>query len=112
MNLPSDVLFDAGRDSLKKAAKKSLDVVITEIKSSYPDKQIRLVGSTPIRSESRRTATRPTTISASSVPTPSGSTCRRWGLLKQISYESHGPNKPRSSKAESRRVELVVIVDE
>ena len=114
VNLPSDVLFDAGRDSLKSAAKKSLDVVITEIKSSYPDKQIRLVGFTdtdPIRKSKDRYETNHHLgfERAYSV----GEYMQKMGVSsKQISYESHSPNKPRSSKAESRRVELVVIVDE
>ena len=31
---------------------------------------------------------------------------------KRISYASHGPNQPKGSKAQSRRVELVVVVDD
>ena len=114
VNLPSDVLFDAGRDTLKSAAKKSLDVVITEIRTSYPDKKIRLVGFTdtdPIRKSKDRYETNHHLgfERAYSV----GEYMQKKGVSsKQISYESHGPNMPRASKAESRRVELVVIVDE
>lgn len=114
VSLPSDVLFDAGRDTLKSAAKKSLDVVITEIKTTYPAKKIRLVGFTdtdPIKKSKDRYETNHHLgfERAYSV----GEYMQKRGIAsKKISYESHGPNKPLGNKAQSRRVELVVIVDE
>ena len=114
VNLPSDVLFDSGRDTLKGSAKKSLDAVVADIKSTYPSKEIRLVGFTdsdPIRKSKDRYETnhRLGFERAFSV----GEYMQSKGIpSRQISYASYGPNAPKSTKAKSRRVELVVIVEE
>ena len=114
VNLPSDVLFDSGRDTLKSSAKNSLNAVVSDIKSNYPGREIRLVGFTdtdPIRKSKDRYETNHHLgfERAFSV----GEYIQSKGIpSKKISYASYGPNQPRSTKAQSRRVELVVVVDE
>jgi outer membrane protein OmpA-like peptidoglycan-associated protein len=114
VNLPSDVLFDPGRDTLKSTAKSSLNAVVSDIKSSYPNKEIRLVGYTdsdPIQKSKERYETNHHLgfERAYSV----GEYMQTRGIpAKQISYASYGPHQPKTSKAQSRRVELVVVVDE
>lgn len=114
VNLPSDVLFDSGRDTLKSTAKTSLNSVASAIKSQYPNKPIRLIGFTdtdPIKKSKDRYETNHHLgfERAYSV----GEYLQSKGVpARQISYASHGPHSPKGSKAASRRVELVVIVDQ
>ena len=113
VNLPSDVLFDSGRDSLKASAKSSLTQVATELNSRYPGKSIQLIGFTdtdPIKKSKARYETNHHLgfERAFSV----GEFLQSKGVANErISYASHGPNKPMGTKAQSRRVELVVVVD-
>ena len=113
VNLPSDVLFDSGRDSLKSSAKSSLSEVASELNSRYPGKSIQLIGFTdtdPIKKSKARYETNHHLgfERAFSV----GEFLQSKGVsTDRISYATHGPNKPMGSKAQSRRVELVVVVD-
>ena len=114
VSLPSDVLFDSGRDSLKTTAKSSLNAVASAIRSDYPGKSIRLIGYTdtdPIKKSKDRYETNHHLgfERAFSV----GEYLQSKGIpARQISYASYGPNNPKPSKSASRRVELVVIVDQ
>ena len=114
VNLPSDVLFDSGRDSLKNPAKSSLNRVASELRSDYPGKKIRLIGFTdtdPIKKSKDRYETNHHLgfERAYSV----GEYLQSKGIpAKQISYASYGPHAPKGSKSQSRRVELVVLVDQ
>jgi chemotaxis protein MotB len=105
-----DLLFDSGKTSLKSAAKKSLDAVAAVLNSTYGGANIRIAGHTdsdPIRKSGFKTnyhlgferawAVREYLISK--------------GIsAKRLSLASHGPDMPKSSKPQSRRVEIVVIV--
>ena len=114
VNLPSDVLFDSGRDSLKGAAKSSLNKVASELKSGYSGKKIRLIGFTdtdPIMKSKKRYETNHHLgfERAFSV----GEYLQQKGIpADHISYASYGPHAPKQNKSESRRVELVVLVDQ
>ena len=113
VNLPSDVLFDSGRDTLKTSAKTSLSQVANELNSRYPGKSIQLIGFTdtdPIKKSKDRYETNHHLgfERAFSV----GEFLQSKGVSdERISYATHGPNKPMETKAQSRRVELVVVVD-
>jgi outer membrane protein OmpA-like peptidoglycan-associated protein len=113
VNMPSDVLFDSGRDSLKSSAKTSLSQVASELNSRYPGKSIKLIGFTdtdPIKKSKDRYETNHHLgfERAFSV----GEFLQSKGVSNdRISYATHGPNKPMGTKAQSRRVELVVVVD-
>ncbi len=113
VNLPSDVLFDSGRDSLKNSAKSSLSAVASELNERYPGRSIQLIGFTdtdPIKKSKDRYETNHHLgfERAFSV----GEYLQTKGVSSdRISYATHGPNKPMGTKAQSRRVELVVVVD-
>jgi chemotaxis protein MotB len=107
----SDVLFDSGKASLKSPAKQALNEVASIIQSSYGGKKVRISGHTdtdPIRKSGyksnyhlgfeRAFAVREYLISRG---VPAG----------QIYLASHGPNEPRGSKAQSRRVEIAVVLN-
>ena len=107
----SDVLFAPGKTTLKSRAKVSLDDVAGVLNRSYTDQLIRIEGHTdsdPIRKSGfasnyhlgfqRAYAVREYLISRGVEP----------GL---VSVASFGPDQPRASKNDSRRVEIVVMMN-
>jgi chemotaxis protein MotB len=105
----SDVLFDSGRATVKPAAQQSLNQVASVLNSQYAGRQIRIVGHTdtdPIRRSGHKSnyhlgferayAVREHLIS-------------RGVSADRIQLASFGPHQPRGNKAQSRRVEIVVI---
>jgi chemotaxis protein MotB len=109
--LESDVLFDSGQATLKQAAKRSLDEVARVINNNYRGRPIRVAGHTdtdPIRKSGyksnyhlgfeRAYAVREYLISRG-VPSSS------------IYIASHGPDRAQATKQQSRRVEIVVVVN-
>lgn len=108
----SDVLFSAGKSDLRTSAKRSLDAVADVLNSSYNGKTIRVAGYTdtdPIRKSGyksnyhlgfeRAYAVREYLVSRG-VPT------------ERIYVASHGPHQARSTKKESRRVEIAVVTND
>ncbi len=108
VEVESDVLFSSGKTALKTVAKSSLNDVSTVLVRSYPDHLIRIEGHTdsdPIRKSGhasnyhlgfeRAYAVREYLISRGVPPA-------------RISLASYGPDLPRQTKPESRRVQIVV----
>jgi len=107
----SDVLFDAGKSTLKTGAKSSLEAVAVILKNSYSGKSIRVTGHTdkdPIRKSGfksnyhlgfeRAYAVREFLVSR--------------GVPKNRVYiASFGPNEALGSKKDSRRVEIAVVLN-
>ncbi len=111
VTVQSDVLFDSGKTSLKKTAKQSLQAVASVLNSSYASRPVRIEGYTdtdPIRKSGHKSnyhlgferayAVRDFLISRSVD-------------AKRISLASFGPDRPMGSKANSRRVEIVVVAE-
>ena len=107
----SDVLFAPGKTTLKSRAKVSLDDVAGVLNRSYSDQLIRIEGHTdsdPIRKSGfasnyhlgfqRAYAVRKYLISRGLEP-------------GRVSVASFGPDQPRASKSDSRRVEIVVMMN-
>lgn len=106
----SDILFDSGKATLKPGAKQTLDQVVSVLKSQYGPNKIRVDGHTdtdPIRKSDWKTNDR--------------LSCERAMAVKQylesrgipgdrMHVAGFGPSKPRGSKAQSRRVEVVVLL--
>lgn len=112
VEVASDVLFASGKATLKSAAKVSLDDVASVLNRSYSDQLIRIEGYTdtdPIRKSGhasnyhlgfeRAYAVREYLASRGVEPA-------------RMSLASYGPHAPRSTKSESRRVEIVVLMQE
>jgi len=110
VEVESDVLFNSGKTALKQAAKKSLDSVVSVLNRSYSDLPIRIEGHTdsdPIRKSgfksnyhlgfNRAWAVREYLVS-------------RGVSGERIAVASYGPNDPRTTKAASRRVQIVVAM--
>lgn len=107
----SDLLFDSGRSTLKASAKRSLDAVASVLNSSYAGKRIRIAGhsdSDPIRKSGYKSNYHLGFERAYAV--------REYLASKGVSpnrmhIASYGPDVPKGSKAQSRRVEIVVLVN-
>jgi len=110
VNLPGDVLFDPGKAVVKGSAEGTLNKIIAAVNKSYHGKTVLIEGYTdsdPIRASK-------------------GEWDDNWDLAyarakavsiyltghgvseKLVAIVANGPNKPRSSKEASRRVEIVV----
>ena len=109
LRLPSDVLFNAGKASLRDAAKRSLREVAAVLQSEYPDRQIRVEGYTdsdPIRKSGWKDNLELSLARAAAV--------HRYLVGRGIPAErlyaaGYGSENPLQSKAASRRVEIVVV---
>ncbi len=109
VSVAGDVLFDSGQISLKGSAKRSLDQVASVIKGQYPTNVIRIEGYTdidPIKKSPWKTNERLSAERALAVE----SYLSDKGVDKDRMYAAaFGPANPRSSKKESRRVEIVIL---
>ncbi len=111
VTVQSDVLFDSGKTSLKNAAKQSLQIVAQVLNSSYSGRRVRIEGYTdtdPIRKSGHKSNHHLGFERAYSV--------RKFLISKnvdasRVALASYGPDKPMGSKAQSRRVEIVVVAE-
>ncbi len=109
LTITSDVLFDSGEAVLKTSAKKTLDRVIAEISSNYPDKKLRVSGFTdqdPIQTSGYRTNYHlgfDRAYNVSKYLETKGITGDR---LERLSF---GPEQLKRTKKESRRVEIAIV---
>jgi outer membrane protein OmpA-like peptidoglycan-associated protein len=110
-SVQSDLLFDSGKTSLKSSAKKSLDAVAGVLNSTYANDRVRFSGFTdtdPIKKSGyksnyhlgfeRAYAVREYLVS-------------KGVSAKRIYLASYGPDLPKGSKPQSRRVEISVIMN-
>ncbi len=106
--LSGSVLFDSGQATLKSTAKKELDRVVAELKRTYRNANIRVEGHTdsdPIKRSNWRSNEELSQARADAV--------MRYLSSKGIGSDrmtsmGFGSSKPKSSKAASRRVEVIV----
>jgi chemotaxis protein MotB len=111
VGVAGDVLFDSGSATLKAGAKKTLDKIASVIKSRYGSNQIRVEGHTdadPLKKtkDKWKTNERLSTERALAVEEYLNSK----GIPKKQTYSAgFGPDEPKGSKKDSRRVEIVVL---
>ncbi len=104
-----DVLFDSGKVALKSTARKSLDRVAGVINSRYRGQQIRIEGYTdsdPIRKSKWRSNEHLSAERALAVETY----LVKKGVKNDRVYSAaFGPANSKSTKKDSRRVEIVIL---
>jgi chemotaxis protein MotB len=109
IDIPGDVMFDAGKSTLRSEAKKTLDQVAKSVKSSYPGKKLSIEGFTdtdPIKKSPFKDNWELAYERARAV----GKYLESKGFSEsQFRYVSYGPTEPKSSKKQSRRVELAIV---
>jgi chemotaxis protein MotB len=111
VDIVGDVLFDSGKVTLKSTAKTTLDRVAGVINSSYAGQTIRVEGHTdsdPIKKSQWKTNERLSAERALAVEEYLTSK----GVDKTRMYiAGFGDAKPRGSKSQSRRVEIVILAN-
>jgi len=109
--LTGDVVFGSGSDVIKPEAKKTLDKLATEIKTQYPGASIRVEGYTdsdPLVKTKAKWGTNEhlSQARADEVRKFLISKGIKSGAIEAMGY---GAAKPKATKAESRRVEVIVL---
>lgn len=107
--IEGDVLFDSGRDEIRPAARKALDKIVSTIQEGYAEQAVRVAGFTdtdPIKKSGWKSNYHLGFARAYAV--------REYlvgkGLEgKAVSLSSYGPDMPRDTKANSRRVEVILV---
>ncbi|MFN0131000.1 MAG: flagellar motor protein MotB [Phycisphaerales bacterium] len=109
VDIAGDVLFDPGSANLKSTAKKSLDRVAEVIRSRYAANDVRVEGYTdadPIKKSGWKTNERLSGERAMAVEQYLTSK----GLAKdRVYYAGFGSSRPKNTKKDSRRVEIVIL---
>ncbi len=106
-----DVLFASGKVTLKSSAKSSLDQVAQVLNSTYTGRSIRIEGHTdsdPIRKSSWKTNDR---LSAERAMAVKEYLKTRGVDAKRMYVAGFGLNEPMDTKNNSRRVEIVVLLN-
>jgi outer membrane protein OmpA-like peptidoglycan-associated protein len=111
VDIAGDVLFDSGKASLKSSAKKTLDHVASTIKSKYTGQTIRVEGYTdtdPLNKTKGQWGNNERLSGERALAVEEYMVSK--GLSKdQIYYAGFGSARAKSSKKESRRVEIVIL---
>lgn len=106
-----DVLFDSGSATLKSSAKKELDSIANRIKTRHSGQRVRVEGYTdsdPIRKSKWKTNDALSEARAEAVRTYLVSKGVSSGRISAVGM---GAAKPKATKKDSRRVEIVVVGD-
>ena len=110
VRVPGDVLFDAGKATVRTQAKTTLDKVAAALKKDYAGKQIRVEGHTdsdPIKLSQWKNNQELSVARADAVKQYLVSKGVDAGMIKTQGF---GADKPKSNdKAQNRRVEIVVV---
>lgn len=111
VNLPGDVLFDAGKAILKPSSLSTLDKIASAIKKDYAGKTISVDGFTdadPI-TKSRDQWDDNWDLSYGRAKSVMQYLISHGVDSHKVSIVANGANKPKASKPSSRRVEIVVL---
>lgn len=112
VNLPGEILFEPGKAALKASANATLDKVVAAIKKDYASKTIYVDGHTDSDPISK---TKDTWEDNWDLASTRANAVRRYltshGVdSKKVDLRAFGPNRPKGTKPQSRRVEIVVQV--
>ena len=109
VDVAGDVLFASGSTTLRNASKQALDRIAGVLNSQYAGNEIRIAGHTdndPIRKSKWETNER---LSAERAHAVEQYLASRGVDKGRMHIAGFGPDKPRGSKSQSRRVEIIVL---
>lgn len=112
VNLPGDVLFDSGKATLKPSSKATLDKIVGALKSDYAGKQVFVDGHTdadPINKTKGQWEDN-LDLSANRAMAVARYLTAQGVDADLVAIRGFGEHHPKGSKAQSRRVEIVVQV--
>lgn len=111
VGVAGDVLFDSGSATLKSSAKKNLDNIASVIKSRYGGNTIRIEGHTDsdplVKTKAKWKSNE--RLSAERALAVEEYLASRGISSRQMYIAGYGPDSPRGSKKDSRRVEIVIL---
>jgi chemotaxis protein MotB len=111
VDIAGDVLFDSGRATLKSTSKKTLDRIAGVIKGKYGGQTVRVEGYTdtdPLVKTKDKWGNNERLSGERALAVEEYLVSK--GLSRdQIYYAGFGPSRAKSSKKESRRVEIVIL---
>jgi flagellar motor protein MotB len=110
VNIPGDVLFDAGRASLKESSKATLNKIVGAIKKDYPGKRVFVVGHTdpdPI-AKTKGMWQDNLDLSAERARAVAKYLTGQGLDPRSVDTRAYGSTEPKKTKEASRRVEIVV----
>lgn len=109
LTVAGDVLFPSGKDTLTSGGKKELDKVANTIKSKYSGNRIRVEGYTDSDPIKKSNWASNEALSAARAAQVEKYLISRGVSGSRIESVGMGSAKPKSSKAASRRVEIVIL---
>ncbi len=112
IRVPGDVLFEAGKIDLKSSSKKTLDQIAAALKKDYAGKTIRVEGYTDTDPISKSKWTDNLDLSLERAAAVHRFLQSKGIPGNRMYAAGFGEFRPRSTKATSRRVEIVVLLNE
>ena len=112
VNIPGDVLFPSGKADLRPGALGTLDKISAAVRKDYAGKPVKVNGYTdsdPI-SKTKDKWDDNWDLSYARAKSVTNYLTSHGIESKMLAIVANGPNKPKQSKAQSRRVEIVVAV--
>ncbi|MHC4993490.1 MAG: OmpA family protein [Planctomycetota bacterium] len=109
VRVPGDVLFDSGKVDIKSSAKSSLGQIANTIRSQYSGNHIRVMGYTDTDPIRKSKWTDNLELSAQRAMAVQRFLSAQGISASLMSSVANGTNNQRGSKAQSRRVEIVVV---
>ena len=109
LTVASDLLFNSGSASLKKTAKGTLSNVASALNSTYPNQSIVIMGYTDTDKITKSNFKSNWHLAFDRAWSVRDYLVSKGVNKNRIAIESWGPTKPLATKAESRRVDIVVV---
>lgn len=111
LDIPGDVLFDSGKATLRTEAKKTLDQLAKSVKAQYPGKRISVEGFTDVDPIKKSKWSDNWELGYERARAVGKYLVTKGFAESQFRYVSYGATEPKTSKKESRRVELAIVND-
>lgn len=113
LEIAGDVLFDPGQATVKSTAKKELDRIVAQLNGKYSGNNVRIEGHTDSDPPRKMKAKFPTNDVLSEARAQA---VREYLVSKNVSSRrvttvGYGDSRPKATKKDSRRVDIVVLAD-
>lgn len=113
LEIAGDVLFDPGQATVKSTARKELDRIVSQLNGKYSSNNVRVEGHTDSDPPKKMKAKFPTNDALSEARAQA---VREYMVSKGVSSRrvttvGYGDSRPKGSKKDSRRVDIVVLAD-
>jgi outer membrane protein OmpA-like peptidoglycan-associated protein len=113
LEIAGDVLFDPGQATVKSSAKKELDRIVSQLNGKYSGHNVRVEGHTDSDPPKKMKAKYPTNEALSEARAQA---VREYLVAKgvtgrRVTTVGLGDSRPKGSKKDSRRVDIVVLAD-